>query len=145
MLNQKTYSRVRVYQEVKKVLKENWNHKRLPKARLRVFEDALQDLRVPEEERVSFTLWILTHLQEAHRDEFRHRVLHELEKDIITIDAYGLVVEAVYLQLMNWSELDEVMEDLLAQDIMPVNHGALERSLADRWVKGAKDNSFKLN
>lgn len=66
--------------------------------------------------------WIFNHLQEkqdGYEDEFRYapnsnRVLHDVEKMIISADAYGYLIQMTHLGLLSDYDLELVIERALS-------------------------------
>jgi hypothetical protein len=59
------------------------------------------------------------------------RVLHELEKTMITTEAYGLLIEFLRLGLLGAAESEELLEKIVQQGLLPIDNDMLKNALMD--------------
>jgi hypothetical protein len=136
---------IQVYHTVCDALTTHWKRKKLPSAVFTALNNSLESLGLQQDQVSAINLWIVTHWDDSSHSPIQHRILHELEKDVISVEAYGIMIQAVYLGLLQWSDLEEILEELLSQEIVPVHRKALEKLLAERWFKQFANSNFQIH
>lgn len=118
-----------------KIAKKNWSE----------YEKKLKKLNVREDIRFSIILWTQSHLKEHREQEFYHRMLHDLEKDMISTNAYGCLVEAVYFGIISWNDMDSILEEVVSEMSLPISSISIKTIIANRWFVEANDTDIKIN
>lgn len=61
------------------------------------------------------------------------RILHLVERDILSTEAYGLLLDGLRFGLVDVLHVESLLEELAGQESLPISSAALERTLARRW------------
>jgi hypothetical protein len=61
------------------------------------------------------------------------RILHPIEVDLLTSEAYGHFLTAVRLGLIGMNNVESLIEELAGVEPLPIQFEALERAIARRW------------
>lgn len=61
------------------------------------------------------------------------RILHMVEKDILSPEGYGVLLDGLRFGLVEVQHVESLLEELAGQENLPISAQALERTLARRW------------
>ena len=63
------------------------------------------------------------------------RQLHQMEREIVSTEAWGLLLESVRLGLIEGRQTDDILEQTAQRSALPVQKTGLEQSLAKNWSR----------
>ena len=63
------------------------------------------------------------------------RQLHQMEREIVSTEAWGLLLESVRLGLIEGCQTDDILEQTAQRSALPVQKTGLEQSLARNWSR----------
>ena len=63
------------------------------------------------------------------------RQLHQMEREIVSTEAWGLLIESVRLGLIEGRQTDDILEQTAQRSALPVQKTGLEQSLAKNWSR----------
>jgi len=95
--------------------------------------------------RYALQIRISEHLRVWEAEGFRYRILHDLEKELIQPDAYGLLLRSSWLGLIPINDVDQLIESLVAQELTPISKGILLRELSRRWYDAMQLDDIEVN
>lgn len=88
---------------------------------------------------------ISEHLRVWEAEGFRYRILHDLEKELIQPEAYGLLLRSSWLGLVPLHDVDQLIESMVAQELTPISKGILLRELSRRWYDAMQLDDIEVN
>lgn len=116
-----------------------------PKTRLRQLETNLRALDQSMTNKgfsqalnTSLSLWILDYLEREARSSWTPkplRVLHQVEREYITPEAYGLFLQAMQSGILAVQESEHFLEKLAQKHQLPIEIEQLEEGLANFWLR----------
>ncbi len=74
------------------------------------------------------------HAHIAHSSEHKPiRLLHPVEKEVISTEAWGVLIEAIHLGMIENQAVDEMLEQIAQWGRLPIKKESIELSLANQW------------
>ncbi len=73
----------------------------------------------------------------------RIRHLHLVEKELLTIEAYGLILDSIRHHIIETYEVEHIIETLAARVPLPISLSSLEHHIALLWK--SKLNLFRIH
>jgi len=81
--------------------------------------------------------WIYTKIHAGEKifdseksDSRSHRVLHEVEKNVISLEAYGYIIQLRELGLLNDMEIEDLIDKIMASGYMKVTQEDMKAFIA---------------
>ncbi len=74
----------------------------------------------------------------------RLRLLHPMEEELVTPEAYGALLDALRLGLLDRSQTEEIFEAAINQGPIPVDAATMEFHLAQSWARGLLQGGIQL-
>ncbi len=81
----------------------------------------------------AFISWASTSLDAIHKGKFPYRVLHEMEKELITKEAYGCMLEAIRLGFIETTQTEFLLEEMALRENLPISLHTMKRTLVKNW------------
>jgi hypothetical protein len=110
-------------------------------SRLNTLGDKLNQLGYEAPLINGLSLWIIESLEDitTHKWHVKPvRVLHHMEREYITPEAYGLFLEALQTGIMTPEDSEKFLEKLASKHHLPIEIHQLEDGLASFWLKKIK-------
>ena len=74
------------------------------------------------------------------------RILHQLESELLTSEAYGLLLKSLFSGITTPSDAEELIEDIAGKEPLPIQKSTMLRALTSSWVKELyRTGSTKVN
>lgn len=61
------------------------------------------------------------------------RMLHPVEKEVVSTEAWGVLIEAIHLGMIENQAVDEMLEQIAQWGRLPIKKESIELSLASQW------------
>ena len=61
------------------------------------------------------------------------RILHHVEQDILTADAYGLLLKCIRLGVLDIIMVENLVEEIASQGGLPIKKDRIARGISKRW------------
>jgi uncharacterized protein Smg (DUF494 family) len=87
--------------------------------------------------------WMQDTLTAMLQKSFRVRILHEMEKELINTDAYGLLMEAVSVGVIPVEQTEIILEDIASRDQLPITKATMEKFLVQFWLRNIEQTGIK--
>jgi hypothetical protein len=133
MLHLSRLQKKSAYELVTAFLEESHEHK-LRKQSWNRFREELQKGGYEETFRNAVLLWTMENLAHHRKDHFRYRILHEMEKEIITPEAYGLLIKSMHLGIIDLMQSEFIIEDAASRENHPVSYESIRNLITRSWL-----------
>ena len=118
-------------------LKENLKTD-LQKVNWKPMVKSLEEDGIPASRANAVVYWASNYVEVNRMKSSSHRILHEMEKDLITSEAYGVMLEALSLGLIESNQTEFLLEEIAIKEDLPISVGAMKNMLINTWF-----NNFK--
>lgn len=96
-------------------------------------EKNLRNIGIKQELRQAILASLVDAVEVRVQNPIPLRTLHLVEKDILSSEGYGLILEGLRFGLIQIQHVESLLEELAGQESLPISAAAIERTLARRW------------
>ena len=86
--------------------------------------------------------WASNYVEANRFKSSSNRILHEMEKDLITAEAYGVMLETLSLGLIESSQTEFLLEEIAIKEDLPITVGAMKNMLVNTWFSNFKKSGI---
>ena len=90
-----------------------------------------------------FLFWASGTLNHIKNKTFPYRVLHDMEKELISQEAYGFMLESIRLGFIEPPQTEFLLEELAIKEHLPLSQAVMKKTLIKNWVKTLNDTGIK--
>ncbi len=105
----------------------------LKKTQWELLHKDLKDIGLSSQTADAFTFWASETLDAIQKEKSPYRVLHEMEKELITKEAYGCMLEAIRLGFIETSQTEFLLEEMAIRENLPISLHTMKRTLVKNW------------
>ncbi|MGL1901174.1 MAG: hypothetical protein OCC49_03480 [Fibrobacterales bacterium] len=105
--------------------------------------DSLAALKIPRSTIDVFTFWASGTLEYIHDKKFPYRVLHDMEKELISPEAYGFMLESIRLGFIETTQTEFLLEEMALKEHLPISHSVIQKTMIKNWFKTIHDSGIK--
>ena len=84
------------------------------------------------------SLWVIENLENSSKFSWQTkavRILHPMEREFITPEAYGLFLQVLRSGIVEAKDSEDLLEDIAAKYPLPIQIDILEIQLSEFWLK----------
>ncbi|MGL1936792.1 MAG: hypothetical protein OCD01_17320 [Fibrobacterales bacterium] len=104
---------------------------------------SLSALDIPQSTIDVFSFWASGTLEYIHSKTFPYRVLHDMEKELISPEAYGFMLESIRLGFIETTQTEFLLEEMALKEHLPISLSVIKRTMVKNWFKTIHDSGIK--